>query len=313
MACCRGRRPCRTVGGPSIAPIDDAGCPLECLCNRLVQMGTSGGSMRSSAGCRYWTHTGAIEWATAAFRICKKTKNADIYMYIFQIPHPPKPTPEQPHHRLLYQSVIPFAGSPSEGTLRPHTAPERLGRGQGGEYHRSAARSRRGGRATSDGKFSRNFRGSAPFSSSSEDGAFDAWRKTENKTRHKTAGGCRSTRHSVFRRPSPVVRLPSTTNAAWEQGNEKRTLLKSGWEGGDADATKDRRAHLAGDGADGTFDCGGSGRGDCLSRTHILGLNGGRLPREVRQVPVDRPLTAPCGKVGRQRVCARTIGGLVNP
>lgn len=42
-------------------------------------------------------------------------------------------------------------------------------------------------------------------------------------------------------------------------------------------------------------------------RTQILGMNGGRLPREVRQVPIDRPLTAPCGKVGRRRV--RTRGG----
>eukprot|EP00904_Undaria_pinnatifida_P008802 jgi/Undpi1/5051/HiC_scaffold_19.g08403.m1 len=104
---------------------------------------------------------------------------------------------------------------------------------------------------------------------------------------------------------------PQATESSQETSEEALPSPPLQKMGGDADATKDRRAHLAGDGADGTFDCGGSGRGDCLSRTHILGMNGGRLPREVRQVPVDRPLTAPCGKGLPSKHLPSWSGGMV--
>lgn len=87
-------------------------------------------------------------------------------------------------------------------------------------------------------------------------------------------------------------------------------LLNSGWGGGDATNDCSSSVNIAGDGG---FGGGGGEGGDYLPRTHIIGMNGGRLPREVRQVPIDRPLTAPCGKVGRQRVLARSIGGPINP
>lgn len=131
---------------------------------------------------------------------------------------------------------------------------------------------------------------------------FDAW-STEKKTAHKRSGGCRTRHNNVLRHPSPVSRLPSATSTAWGHGSDKKSLLKSSRGGGDATNDCSSSANAGG---------GGFGGGDCLPRTHIIGMNGGRLPREVRQVPIDRPLTAPCGKVGRQRVRARSVGGPVN-
>lgn len=209
--------------------------------------------------------------------------------------------------------MSPFAGSPSEGTLRPHTAPERLGPCQGEEYHRSAARSRSGagGRHANGGKGTTFHRGNY-----SPERAFDAWPTEKKKARKKSGkggGSCRTRHNNAFRYPSPVARLPSTASTAWGQRGDKRALLGPGWRGGGGgDTTRElssSSASVAGDGAFGGGSGGDSEGGDCLSRTHIIGMNGGRLPREVRQVPVDRPLTAPCGKVGRQRVRARSAGG----
>lgn len=41
---------------------------------------------------------------------------------------------------------------------------------------------------------------------------------------------------------------------------------------------------------------------DFRPRTQILGMNAGRLPREVRQASLHRPLTAPCVKAGQWKV-----------
>lgn len=232
-----------------------------------------------------------------------------------------------------------FAASPSDGTLRPHTAPERLmgapgqwntlggrgGPGGGaagsaggrGEYQRRAARSRNGGLiggVWSSGGRRRGRAGtgrigggipSAPLSPSS---GVNAW--WQNETAHQWSGNGGG---AVARYPKPHEFLrrshPTATTATYarsrpaaQHGSTSTLPRTGGWSraGGRDCVAKAAAAATTGAAAD-----GGGGVDEFWPRTQILGMNAGRLPRQVRQVPVDRPLTAPCGKVGRGRVRTR--------
>ncbi|CAM9853320.1 unnamed protein product, partial [Hapterophycus canaliculatus] len=234
---------------------------------------------------------------------------------------------------LSPDALHPFACSPSEGTLRPHTAPERLmdtaGRGAAqskgrGEYDRRAARSRNGGLIggvwASGGRRRRGDRGGLERAfSPSPDSGVNAWWKDEmadqrwglsSNTSGRTsrgrgsgqgAGGVASSpkRHEFLLRSQPnattatIAKSRSTSLSGGENPKIGRIPRPEG--GGVTGGTAACAATFA-----------GAARIDgSLPRTQILGMNGGRLPREVRQAPINRPLTAPCGKVGQRRVRTR--------
>ncbi|CAM9990190.1 unnamed protein product, partial [Pylaiella littoralis] len=261
----------------------------------------------------------------------------------------------------------PFASSPTEGTLRPHTAPERLmgtaagqwnpqggvaggGGGGGGEYQRRAARSRNGGLVggvwASGGRRNRGGAGrgtggscgglgsGVPPPSPSPDSGVNAWWRTGTPQEWGGAsgggvgsgdGGGGGSRLVTFPKRHEFLRRshPNATTATYARssrpisahknggttttGRLPRTDGGAGSEGG-VSASAAAAATTA-DSAAAAAAAAAAGIDAFWPRIQILGMNGGRLPREVRQVPVDRPLTAPCGKVGRRRVRAHSSGG----
>lgn len=228
----------------------------------------------------------------------------------------------------------PLPGSPGDGTLRPHTAPERLtdAAGQwspqgwaGGdanrEYDQRASRNRNGGLVggvwASGGRRRREPGGGLGVAHPpSPDSGVNAWWKS--KTPHQWGGGgggggggadgrgsrteareapLLPKRHAFLRRSHPTA--TTATYASSRSGTTHNNGDTRTGGGGESTSTAAAPAARAAASA--------AGVGEFWPRTQILGMNGGRLPRRVRQVPIDRPLTAPCGKVGRRRV--RTRGG----
>ncbi|CAN0136281.1 unnamed protein product [Scytosiphon promiscuus] len=237
---------------------------------------------------------------------------------------------------LSPDALHPFAGNSSEGTLRPHTAPERLmdtagrwspqTRGRG-DYDRRAARSRNGGLIggvwASGGRKRRADRGGLECAfSPAPDSGMDAWWKNEMADRRAGfgggSGGRRSAggagvrgvgvavscprRHEFLRRSQ--CNTASTTTTAKPRASTHAV-------GGKSKAGRFPRSGGGGVTGGATDFAAAAGKAASTDgswpRTQILGMNGGRLPRQVRQASIDRPLTAPCGKVGRRRV--RTSDG----
>lgn len=201
-------------------------------------------------------------------------------------------------------------------------------RGQG-EYDRRAARSRKGGLIggvwASGGRKKRGGRGGLEdINSPSPDSGVDIWWNTEMADQRGGLGGSSGVRrsggkgyrqgagvavsfpkrHEFLRRspptPSGTMSAKSRSATHYGGGSSKTGRVPRTGGGGVARGTVTTAATAAS--IDGPW-----------PRTQILGMNGGRLPREVRQAPIDRPLTAPCGKVGRRRVrtrgAARGIAG----
>ncbi|CAM9577188.1 unnamed protein product [Ectocarpus fasciculatus] len=182
------------------------------------------------------------------------------------------------------------------------------------EYERRASRSRNGGLVggvwASGGRRRREPGVAHP---PSPDSGVNAWWK--NKTPHQWGGGGSADgrgsrtgageappvpkRHVFLRRSHPTA--TTATYAASRSGTIHNNGDARTGGGGESASTAAAAAAAARAAAS------AAGVDELWPRTQILGMNGGRLPRRVRQVPIDRPLTAPCGKVGRRRV--RTRGG----
>ncbi|CAM9895541.1 unnamed protein product [Ectocarpus sp. 4 AP-2014] len=229
--------------------------------------------------------------------------------------------------------VRPLPGSLGDGTLRPHTAPERLtdavgqwslqgwaGGDANREYDRRASRSRNGGLVggvwASGGRRRREPGGGLRVAHPpSPDSSVNAWWK--NKTPHQWGGGgggggggadgrgprrragevpLLPKRHAFLRRSHPTA--TTATYASSRSGTTHNNGDARTGGGGESTSTAGAAAARAAASA--------AGIDEFWPRTQILGMNGGRLPRRVRQVPIDRPLTAPCGKVGRRRVRTRS-------
>lgn len=170
--------------------------------------------------------------------------------------------------------VLLFASSLSEGMLRPHTAPERLGHGG------------RGAKPTAGiGEFSKLTRSSIPScSSTAHGGDRGGWVRQTDADPKK----CYEINGVHVCHPRRRVWTTKTTPAR---------------KGLSVHRTNDPATKFHAVVASSEF----------RPRTQILGMNLGSLPREVRQAPQDRPLTAPCGEVGRRRVRVHSSRGPVRP
>ena len=197
------------------------------------------------------------------------------------------------------------------------------GGGGGGEYQRRVARSRNGGmiggvwasggrrKRGTGGVTGQGRLGGAPPPSPSRGSGLSAWGGNGTVGQWGSAGGGGggggggglgggggsgrfSKPHEFLRRsrPDATTATYSRSTVATHSGSVTRFPPPDGR----AVAGRGGTAHATTTGVD-----------EFWPRTQILGMNGGRLPRQVRQAPADRPLTAPCGKVGRRRV--RTRGG----
>lgn len=216
----------------------------------------------------------------------------------------------QPRRRLQHTVIALFTGSASEGTLRPHTAPERLGPGQRAHRHDDDGAPRTRGGTGQGGVIDRNYSSSTGERFGTwAGGGVKPWRR-EGGERNASTGGLENNgifadkavpkRHEFLRRPSPADKTGACNRAAGRRGDGSlllRARHTSGTTGNRTGSGGCIRGGVTSSSAD----------SECCPRTQILGMNAGRLPREVRQAPLDRPLTAPCGKVGRRRV--RTRGG----
>lgn len=202
--------------------------------------------------------------------------------------------------------------------------------GRGGDYQGRAARSRNGGLVggvwASGGRRKQGGAGRGTGSGGgglggggvptpSPDSGVNAWWQAE--AAHQWGGGSRGgsggggggssrivgfpKRHEFLRRSHPTA-----TTATYARSSLSLSTHKNGR--ATANGRLPRPGGGVGNGRDPSAAAAAAAGVDAFwPRTQILGMNGGRLPRKVRQVPVDRPLTAPCGKVGRRRV--RTPGG----
>lgn len=175
--------------------------------------------------------------------------------------------------RISYVAKL-FSQSPNEGLLRPHIAPESIVPGRGTCRYTS-----KGKPADGRGYPSARIYG----------GGINPWRRNSAgrtntlQQQHNdrsfsisSASSAIRKRHDFLRRSSPSrVRPPSTkTMPRWSSSS----VLEP--------------------------------NGGFYPRTQILGMNGRKLPKEVRQAPADRQLNVACGIVGHWRVY-RTVEGRV--
>lgn len=190
-----------------------------------------------------------------------------------------------------------------------------------GEYRRRAARSRNGGLiggvwATGGRKkgnvggvgMGQGRLGGAPPTSPSRGSGMNAWGGSGTVRPWGSSagfgGGGGGGGGGRFSRPHEFLRRANPNATAATLARSRSTTRQNGGNITRFPPPPDARG-VAGRG--GTADAATTRVEEFWPRTQILGLNGGRLPRQVRQAPADRPLTAPCGKVGRRRV--RTRGG----